>query len=246
MQGHHHLDPAALTPFAGVPEIFSLAVPLFLAGLFGGVSHCVGMCGPFVLTQVGARLETMSATAFGGWARLRGAALAPYHLGRLTTYSALGAVAGGAGSLLLRATEMRWTLALLLLLGATLLAVQALGWHRAVNLGGFEEVLARVSRPLTSDPRGWRGYGLGVVLGFLPCGLIYGALAAAAGSGSAVTGATGMASFVLGTVPGLVALGWGGALLGARRREWLRRLARPLLLINALVLAALAVKTIVY
>lgn len=244
MQGHQHIDPAALTSFAGVPEIFGLAVPLFLAGLFGGVSHCVGMCGPFVLTQVGARLETMSVVAFGGWARLSGAALVPYHLGRLTTYSALGALAGGAGSLLLRATEIRWTLAALLLLGAALLAAQALGWHGAVRLGRLARVLERVSRPLTGDPRGWRGYALGVALGFLPCGLIYGALAAAAGSASAVTGATGLAAFVLGTVPGLVAVGWGGTLLGARRREWLRRLARPLLLINALVLAAMAARAV--
>lgn len=244
MQGHHHIDPGALAPLAGVPEIFGLIVPLFLAGLFGGVSHCVGMCGPFVLTQVGARLETMPAASFGGWARLRGAALVPYHLGRLTTYSALGALAGGAGSLLVRATEFRWTLAVLLLAGATLLAVQAFGWHGALRLGGLDTVLARVSRPLTSDPRGWRGYGLGVALGFLPCGLIYGALAAAAGSGSVLAGVTGMAAFVLGTVPGLVAVGWGGALLGARRREWLRRLARPLLVLNALVLAAMAIRAL--
>lgn len=231
-------------PLAGVPESLSLAVPLFLAGLFGGVSHCVGMCGPFVLTQVGARLETMSVAAFGGWARLRGAALVPYHLGRLTTYSALGALAGGGGSLLVRATELGWALAVLLIVGAALLAAQALGWHGGVRFGVLERVLARVSRPLTGDPRGWRGYGLGVVLGFLPCGLIYGALAAAAGSGRAAAGAIGMAAFVLGTVPGLVAVGWGGALLGARRREWLRRLTRPLLLINALVLAALAVRAL--
>ncbi len=30
---------------------------LFLAGLAGGGAHCIGMCGPFVLTQVTARLE---------------------------------------------------------------------------------------------------------------------------------------------------------------------------------------------
>ena len=41
-------------------------------------------------------------------------------------------------------------------------------------------------------PSGWRHYALGVALGFLPCGLLYGALAAAAAAGAAVSGAFAM------------------------------------------------------
>lgn len=246
MQGHHHvIDPGALISLAGLPEVLALVLPLFLAGLLGGVTHCVGMCGPFVLTQVAARLETVPAVAFGGWARLRGGALVPYHLGRITTYTLLGALAGGAGGVFVRATGFRWVLGLLLLLGAALLAAQAIGWQSAMaRLGGWGEGLSRLARPLVSDPRGWRGYALGVTLGFLPCGLLYGALAVAAGSGSAAAGGAGMAAFVLGTAPGLIAVGWGGAALGARRRDLLRRFSRPLLALNALVLAALAVRAL--
>jgi hypothetical protein len=241
MQGHLHAAPDALL---GLPGVFGLVIPLFLAGLFGGVSHCAGMCGPFVLAQVGARLETLPAGSFGGWSRLRGGALAPYHFGRLTTYTALGALAGGIGGLFVRATEFRWLLAVFLLLAAALFAAQAVGWHSALRLGGLETLLSRLSRPLVSDPRGLRGYVLGLTLGFLPCGLLYGALAAAAGSGSALAGGAGMAAFVIGTVPALVAVGWGGAALGARRRNLLRRLTRPLLALNALALAALAIRAL--
>src|SRR4030095_7428592 len=73
----------------------SVGVPgsLLLAGLAGSVVHCVGMCGPFVLGQVMADLDH-GPSAYGEWRRLCGAALLPYHLGRLTTYAALGSLAG--------------------------------------------------------------------------------------------------------------------------------------------------------
>src|SRR5512145_194571 len=62
---------------------------LFASGLFGGVGHCVGMCGPLV-----------AAFSFN---RAEGGGIGPhllYHLGRVTTYSMLGGVAGFTGSLL--------------------------------------------------------------------------------------------------------------------------------------------------
>src|SRR5512145_1171501 len=62
---------------------------LFASGLAGGVGHCVGMCGPLVAAFSINRAE-------GG--RLRPQIL--YHLGRLTTYSVLGGIAGFAGSFL--------------------------------------------------------------------------------------------------------------------------------------------------
>ncbi|MCB2082142.1 MAG: sulfite exporter TauE/SafE family protein, partial [Rickettsiales bacterium] len=42
---------AAITQYPGV------VATLFLAGLVGGVTHCAGMCGPFVASQVMSRAE---------------------------------------------------------------------------------------------------------------------------------------------------------------------------------------------
>ena len=72
-----------------------LLASLFLAGLAVSASHCAGMCGPFVLAQVGTRLAAMPLQRATLLTRLSGMALLPYHLGRATTYTALGAVAGG-------------------------------------------------------------------------------------------------------------------------------------------------------
>jgi hypothetical protein len=91
-------------------------------------------------------------------------------------------------------------------------------------------------RGLLEAPTGLRGYALGLALGFLPCGFLYGALAAAAGAGSAAGGALAMAGFVVGTAPALLAVGFAGAMAAKRMRAAMGRVAPTLLLFNAGVL----------
>ena len=101
-------------------------------------------------------------------------------------------------------------------------------------------VLTRLAGPLSSSHSPAARYALGVVLGFLPCGLLYGALAAAAGTASMGEGALAMAAFALGTVPALVAVGWGGLIVRRRLHDVARWIAPPLLLANAALMLALA------
>lgn len=211
---------------------------LFLAGLAGSVVHCVGMCGPFVLGQVMAGLDR-SGAGYGEWRRLAGAALLPYHLGRLTTYTGLGALAGGATALFAATSAFGWLSGGLLVVAALLMIVQALG----LALGGTSPlagVLTRLAAPLSTATGTGARYGLGVILGFLPCGLLYGALAAAGGTGSVADGALAMAAFAAGTMPALMATGWGGLLVRRQLRERGRWIAAPLLFVNALLMLALA------
>ena len=215
-----------------------LFASLFVVGLAGSMTHCVGMCGPFVLGQVMADLDR-TPTPYGEWRRLGGAALAPYHLGRLTTYVMLGAMAGTATALIAATSVFGWLTGGLLIVAACLMIVQALG----LAVGGsspFAGVLMRLAAPLTMARSGAARYGLGVVLGFLPCGLLYGALAAAGGTGSPVNGALAMAAFALGTRPALIAMGWGGLLVRRRLRERGRWIAMPLLIGNAGLMLMLA------
>ena len=96
-----------------------------------------------------------------------------------------------------------------LLIAACLMTLQAFGL--AVGAPSpLTSGLARLAGPLSSSHRPAARYALGVVLGFLPCGLLYGALAAAGGTASGRDGALAMAAFALGTVPALMAVGWGG------------------------------------
>jgi sulfite exporter TauE/SafE len=245
------MDPLHHAP-AALDWAVSLGLPLtlLLAGLVGGATHCAGMCGPFVLAQVGARLDRTGAP-YGEVRRLAGAALLPYHLGRATTYALLGAAAGSLAGGAATLPFMGWLPSALLALAALVLLSQAVArgarllprragggpWHPST-------AVTRLSGPLLADPRGWRGFALGVVLGFLPCGLLWGALAAAGGGGGAAAGALAMGAFTLGTVPALVGVGYAGALFGRRFRPALAWATPAILLLNAVTLGALAVRAL--
>ncbi len=224
---------------------------LFMAGLLGGLTHCAGMCGPFVLAQVSADSATLNRPGLGEGRRLVRAFLLPYHLGRFTTYVGLGALVGGATGLAVFVSGYRWLPALLLGIAALVFLAQGLsGVLRRIGLATgrganpLAAPLTRLVRPLLARPGGWRGYALGVLLGFLPCGLLWGALGAAAGSGGPWRGAMAMAAFVLGTVPSLVLVGHIGVFFGRRAPRAARAIGIPLMLGNAGFLGFLALRAL--
>lgn len=220
---------------------------LFVTGLVGSLSHCAGMCGPFVLSQTAARLEQVPASRMGEWHRLAGAALVPYHLGRATTYAALGAAAGAAAGALAGWGGFRFLAAGLLAAAALFLLGMAVPRLKAMLGGGpgggegwWGGTLGRWARPLFATPTGWRGWLLGVALGFIPCGLLYAALVAAAASGDALAGALAMLAFAAGTVPALVVVGAVGHFAISHWRAALLRWSPLLLTLNAGVLGFMA------
>jgi uncharacterized protein len=221
-----------------------LLLSMFLAGLVGSASHCAPMCGPFVLAQTG---ETMARLPVGSGElrRLAGAALLPYHAGRGITYILLAVLLSLPLQLMARLPELRWIPAIALLFGALLFLLLGFrGLRGSLESGflgtGFGSRLGKIARPLFAKPWGWRGIGLGMVLGFLPCGLLYAAIGAAAATSDPLAAAMSMAAFTLGTFPILWLVGYLG---GWAQRRW-NTLARPVLpaiaLINAIVLGGMA------
>lgn len=231
-----------------------LLTALALAGLVGGSGHCVGMCGPFVLTQTAARLERAPLARMSEWSRLGGALLLPYHLGRATVYALIGAVAATVAGHVGALPGLRWLSSGLLLLAAGFFLAYGLrglgsrlpAWAQpskaAACGGGWTQAAARAVRPLFDAPAGWRGFLLGMALGFLPCGLVYGAVAAAAAAGDPLTGALGLLAFALGTFPALLAVGLAGHMAGRTWRDVAARVAPALMLVNAGVLGWLALR----
>ena len=219
--------------FCGSPGI--VAGGLFATALLSSLVHCLPMCGPFVLMQSAPR---------GGeplLRRLAGALLLRYQAGRLTTYVALGAAAGGAGGWIADIGGMHWPLALLFGGAALAFLVQAAARFMVLPTGP----LAALSRPLADlvvplaarQPGGFR---LGLLLGLLPCGLLYTALAAATATGSAWGGALAMASFGAGTIPALSAVALTGRASLGRWQGMVGPVLTGLLLFNAATLSAAA------
>ena len=252
-------DPALIHLFAAglaycqttAMENSTTLISLFLAGLAGSAVHCAGMCGPFVLSQVTARLESIPASEMHEFHRLKGAALLPYHFGRLSTYMALGGAASFLTGGIFDLMNLGWAGAVLLIFAAIFFAgyaLQRLGiaLPQIFNKNGqagnglLARKLDKIARPLFSNPTGWRGYGLGLTLGFLPCGLLYGALAAASAPGDVLAGIFAMGAFGLGTIPALLGVGIIGHVAGGRWLQITHWLAPMLLLINSLVLLFMA------
>lgn len=196
---------------------------VFVVGLLGG-AHCLGMCGGIVAALT---------VRMPGERPRRSLTLA-YNAGRIATYAGAGALAGGAGSLVLLADGVLpvqvalYVLAQLMLLA---LGLYLLGVPRWVSM--FERAGARLWRRVHPHARALfpvrtpaRALAVGALWGFVPCGLVYSVLATAMLLGSAAGGALAMAAFGLGTLPALLAA---GAVLPAlerwRRSPWLRRAA---------------------
>ncbi|HRC26749.1 MAG TPA: sulfite exporter TauE/SafE family protein [Alphaproteobacteria bacterium] len=198
---------------AGPGSALSVGGAMLAAGLVGGVTHCTFMCGPFVLSQMTRRLESIRPEDMSEAARLKSALLVPYHLGRITTYTVLGALAGGLiGGLSAGLTNISGMV--LLLAGLTFLAsalpVQWPRWRPPESLLRLQDQVLHFVAPLALSPLGARGFILGIVLGFLPCPMIWSGLLAAAGTGSAGKGGFVMACLALGTVPGLAMAAFAG------------------------------------
>jgi sulfite exporter TauE/SafE len=208
--------------------------------------HCAPMCGGFVLGQVGDRMARIPAAHLCEWHRISGGILLPYHLGRLTTYAGLGATMGLGGALLGR---VPYVSGVLLLAGAAVFLSLALR-HALPGFGSFGRApswltrLIGIASSASRGPAGFNTYVLGLCLGFLPCGLLYAALAVAASAGGAVTGACAMAAFGLGTMPALIAVGIIGTAAGHRWRQWVSTVAPAAMLLNAILLTVLAVRTL--
>lgn len=177
-----------------------------LLGLLGSL-HCAGMCGPLALAVpvVGAGRAAM------GRSRL------VYNAGRLVTYAALGLLFGGCGQAL---TLAGWQRGLSLLAGGLILG----GWLIAARLPARLSLTRGVAS--LKAALGWMLrkrsmpalFGLGLLNGLLPCGLVYVAGAAAGATGTAAGGAVFMGAFGLGTLPVMLGVGLAGTTLP----DWLR------------------------
>lgn len=183
-------------------------------GLASGV-HCLGMCGGVV-----AAFATRP-VAFGAPSVLPQLA---FNAGRITTYTVLGAVAGAAGATVFAAGPAQAAI-----FYAANTALVLVGLHVAGATGLFS-VFERAGRPvwrlvqptvarLLASPRAAPAFAAGLGWGFIPCGLVYAAIATAAFSGGAPRGAAAMAAFGAGTLPWLLAAGVGAA----RLRAWIHK-----------------------
>ena len=217
-----------------MPIDLMVLVAAFASGLLGTV-HCAAMCG-------GIATSLSTGQRDGLWM----AALP--NLGRVLGYALAGAIVGGIGGGLLGIARIpELGIAMRALVGIVLVIAGLRLLDRALRLpkfgGGSGARLWRWLAPLRArawpaDTAGKRLL-LGLVWGWMPCGLSTTLLAAAWLQASAAHGALTMAAFGLGTLPMMIPLTWAGARIGQRlQRGGLRSIAGTLVITAGLLTLA--------
>lgn len=180
-----------------------IVLSAWLTGFLGSI-HCIGMCGGIV------GLLTISLPS-------RWPYLLAYNLGRLTSYTLAGILAGGIGAQFIQWLPLDnprtftilisglFMIALGLYLGTwsqtLIMVLERLGWFVWKKI----EPIGRRFLPVQT-PR--QALGLGAVWGWLPCGLVYSSLLTFAfSSASPLQGGLLMLTFGLGTLPMLLIMG---------------------------------------
>lgn len=179
---------------------WALFLAAFSMGLFGS-PHCLGMCGGIV-TAFGLSMQHVSDSKKNGL-------ILTYHLGRLISYSLLGLIASVVGVAIFQSimsnSAPRIVLgAVLVLIGLAMLGLPLFNQLEKVGMRFWQSLAPLRKKVFPIDTFG-KALFAGLLWGFLPCGLVYGALMMAIAGNNIATGAALMFVFGLGTMPMLIA-----------------------------------------
>ena len=199
-----------------------------LAGLLGS-AHCLGMCaGISGLFAVNSSIATM---------RMQFPTALTYNVGRVISYAVLGMIVGSFGSVIVKASptvasSVRFLSGLIIILVGIKVAFDLRLLDAIERMGAtLWAKIAPVAKrlvPVTSLPR---AFGLGLIWGWLPCGLVYSVLLIAATSAAPADGAAIMVAFGIGTMPAMVMTGLGAAQMSQFMRRRGTRLGFGLLIV---------------
>jgi len=216
----------------------------FLVG-FLGVVHCAGMCGGIIgslsLSQVSdTRVQKLSI-------------LLSYNIARILSYAVAGGLMGSVGWFASSWLEIHYAQGVLQLIAGLFLLALGLylgGWWFGLNqveqIGSlFWKKIEPVGRRLIPVKNFRQAFVLGLVWGWLPCGLVYSVLIWTMSAGSFVDGALMMASFGLGTLPNLLLMGlFAGSLTKYFQNQWLRKISGSMIIVFAVYTLVLAVRVV--
>ena len=198
---------------------------------FLGTGHCIGMCGGVI--------STLSVSVAVESKRIWLIHLA-YHLGRVTSYTVMGIFVGAAGDWLFSALGLRTALFILAQVVMLALGLYIMGYTK--SLAWIEKVGYRLWKHIRPGIRFFmpvrsisQALPLGMLWGWLPCGLVYTALVSALSSGSAMQGGLMMLAFGVGTLPSLLIAGlFLSRLRHYFQKKWIRLMAGLMIMAYAI------------
>ncbi len=189
----------------------------FTLGFFGSL-HCIGMCGPLAIAFTNKHANSKVSHLASSFA---------YNIGRALTYSFLGAIFGAFGTVLMLTNLQQWASIIfgIILILAFLLSID-LEFRINQNhvFKRFHHHVNQTLNKILQRSNGFSSFSLGIANGFLPCGLVYLAIAGSLTTGSIIGGMTYMFIFGIGTMPALTALILGSGSVQQKFRQPLRKI----------------------
>lgn len=180
-------------------------VIILTTAFLGSVGHCIGMCGGIVVAYSSTKIDQENA-----WWQQLSSHLA-YNMGRVVTYTMLGAFFGLIGGVIAFTPTTKGVLFLLTGVLMVLAGLSLLGNLKFLNSAEFS--ISKLAwyqnsfRKLISSKSYTSFFLLGMLNGIIPCGLVYSFAIFAASTASPLWGALVMATFGLATIPALFFLG---------------------------------------
>ena len=171
-----------------------------------------------------AKIDTSTSSLFQFFAHLS------YNLGRISSYTFLGMLFGALGSIFTFSSQLNGYFYFIIGLLMVLMGLSMMGKIKFLtsleSTIAFNPIVKRLFSKLIHSKTLTSFYGLGLLNGFLPCGLVYFFLAAAATSGSLLGGGITMLLFGIATMPAMLGLGFVvGFLKGSGFREVMIKIA---------------------
>lgn len=208
----------------------------FVIGLFSSL-HCIGMCGSIIGTLTYSLSQELRNNK-----RILFSIILSYNLGRVASYAIAGAVVGLLSLPFSQGIAYRF----LQLASATIMAGAGLyigGWFPRFayieKMGSrFWKLIEPFGRKMIPVKTRGQAMLFGMIWGWLPCGLIYTALALAATTGNIMHSSMTMLAFGLGTLPAVVGVGIMTSLLARLSKAQLfKQIVGVLFIIFALLAA---------
>lgn len=203
--------------------------------------HCVGMCGPIVLSYSTRGAEDPLSFSASLSAHLS------YHAGRVLSYTLVGGMLGGLGAGIAFLKDLGFWFSLIAGLFMVVMGLSLLRIVPAFSLSStisFDRItknfLFRAYRTVYSTLVAQKGieskFYLGALTPLLPCGLLYAMFIKAASIATVAGGALTMFCFGLGIVPALMATGFVGTYFGNRLRFLGDKVGAAMVLVMGVVL----------
>lgn len=206
--------------------ILMVIISGFSIGILGSF-HCVGMCGPLALTLPINNLSGISKIT----------SILIYNIGRVLSYTFMGIFFGIIGQSFSFFSIQRWLSITAGILILAILLSQYLGNPQSNIIIKFtNNIKHKLGTYLKTDKKLISYLNIGILNGFLPCGLVYIAIATAISTGSILKSSILMLAFGFGTFPLMALTMIFGKFISFRMRNGLNKITPYLIMCIAFLL----------